>query len=165
MDDEDIGKQIVGSMKTVQWDIQNFRELDVAQLYTLLKLRVDVFVVEQACAYAELDEYDRHGETMHLSGQDEQGKLIAYARLLPPGLRYPEVNLGRVVVKKESRRKGIGHKLLDTALKEIEIKWPRQAIKISAQDYLQEFYEQYGFTRVSDIYLEDGVPHIEMLKK
>ena len=98
-------------MKTIQWDIQTFQELRVEQLYALLKLRVDVFVVEQACAYAELDEYDRHVETRHLSGHDELGQLIAYARLLPPGLRYSEVNLGRFVIRKESRGKGIGHKL------------------------------------------------------
>ena len=152
-------------MKTIKWDIQNFRELDVAQLYAVLKLRVDVFVVEQACAYAELDEYDRHIETRHLTGHDEFSELIAYARLLPPGLRYPEVNLGRFVVRKESRGKGIGHTLLDKALKEIEINWPGGAIKVSAQDYLQKFYEQYGFARVSDVYLEDGIPHIEMVKE
>ena len=152
-------------MQTVQWDIQTFRELDVAQLYALLKLRVDVFVVEQACAYAELDEHDRHIETRHLSGHDEFGELIAYARLLPPGLRYPEVNLGRVVVRADSRKQGIGHQLLQTGLHESSRCWPQAPIKISAQDYLQRFYEQYRFVRVSDVYLEDGVPHIEMLKE
>ena len=152
-------------MKMIQWDIQTFQELSGEQLYALLKLRVNVFVVEQACAYPELDEHDRHVETRHLSGNDEFGELIAYARFLPPGLRYSEVNLGRVVVRKESRGKGIGHELLDTALKEIEINWPRRAVKVSAQDYLQPFYEKYGFVRVSDVYLEDGIPHIEMVKE
>ena len=152
-------------MKTVQWDIQTFREFEVDQLYALLKLRVDVFVVEQACAYADLDEHDHHIETRHLIGRDEFGKLIAYARLLPPGLRYPEVNLGRVVVRADSRQKGIGHQLLQTGINESSRCWPQAPMKISAQDYLQRFYEQYGFVRVSDVYLEDGIPHVEMVKK
>ena len=152
-------------MKDIHWGLKTFQELEVEQLYDLLKLRVDVFVVEQVSAYAELDDYDRHVETRHLSGQDEFGQLIAYARLLPPGLRYSEVNLGRFVVRKESRGKGIGHRLLDEALKEIEISWPGSAIKISAQDYLQKFYEQYGFVRGADVYLEDGIPHVEMVRE
>ena len=152
-------------MNTIKWDFQTFRDLDVEQLYALLKLRVDVFVVEQACAYAELDEHDRHGETRHLTGQDELGELIAYARLLPPGLRYSEVNLGRVVVKADSRKQGIGHQLIQNGINESSRCWPQAPMKISAQDYLQRFYEQYGFTRVSEVYLEDGIPHIDMLKK
>ena len=152
-------------MNAIQWDIKTFQELVLSQLYELLKLRVDVFVVEQRCAYPELDEYDRHEETRHLMGRDESSDLVAYARLLPPGLRYSEVNLGRVVVKSESRRQGIGHKLLQIAVQEISCCWPRSPIKISAQDYLQAFYEQYGFTRESEVYLEDGIPHIEMMRK
>lgn len=152
-------------MLIISWNINKFHELAGEQLFDVLRLRVNVFVVEQQCAYPELDEYDRHAETRHLSGYDEVGQVIAYARILPPGLRYPEVNLGRFVVRKESRGQGIGHQLLREALKEIQTCWPGGTIRISAQDYLQKFYEQYGFARVSDVYLEDGISHVEMVKE
>ncbi len=144
---------------------QTFSQLTVEVLFDILKLRVDVFVVEQQCAYPELDEYDRHSETRHLSGRNDVGELIAYARILPPGLRYPEVSLGRFVVGADSRRKGIGHELLQAALQEISSYWPQNPIRISAQEYLQRFYSQYGFIRVSDVYSEDGIPHVEMVKE
>ena len=152
-------------MPNITWDIRVFDKLSIQLLFEVLQLRVNVFVVEQQCAYPELDEHDRHAETRHLSGHDESKQLIAYARILPPGLRFPEVNLGRFVVKKETRGQSIGHQLLREALKEIQTIWPGSAIRISAQDYLQKFYEQYGFEMVSDVYLEDGVPHIEMVKE
>ena len=152
-------------MSIIQWELKPFRQLSVDTFFEVLKLRVDVFVVEQECAYRELDEYDRQAETRHLSGRNELGQLIAYARLLPPGLRYPEVNLGRFVVRAGSRKQGIGHQLLQTALKEISRCWAQTPIRISAQDYLQAFYVQYGFIRVSDVYLEDGIPHVEMVKE
>ena len=152
-------------MSIIQWEVKPFRQLSVDTFFEVLKLRVDVFVVEQHCAYRELDEYDRDPGTKHLSGYGESEQLIAYARLLPPGLRYPEVNLGRFVVKADSRKQGIGHQLLKTALQEISGCWPKAPIRISAQDYLQAFYAQYGFVRVSDVYLEDGIPHVEMVKE
>ena len=151
-------------MNNIQWNIKTFQELRVEQLFEVLQLRVNVFVVEQQCAYPELDDYDRHPETRHLSGRNEVGELITYARLLPSGLRYAEVNLGRFVVRADSRKQGIGHQLLRQALQEISRCWPGHAIRISAQDYLQAFYAQYGFIRVSDVYLEDGIHHVEMLK-
>ncbi|MEO6202294.1 MAG: GNAT family N-acetyltransferase [Nitrospirales bacterium] len=147
------------------WEVKTFQQLTVDQLFEILQLRVDVFVVEQQCPYRELDEYDRHRETRHLSGCNEGGELIAYARILSPGLRYPEVNLGRFVVKAEFRKLGIGHKLLQTALQEISGCWSKTPIRISAQEYLQAFYAQYGFIRVSEMYLEDGIPHVEMVKE
>jgi ElaA protein len=152
-------------MLNPQWTFRAFQKLSVDQLFEILQLRVDVFVVEQQCAYRELDEYDRHSGTRHLSGHDALGQLVAYARLLPPGLRYPEVNLGRFVVRADSRKQGIGHQLLQTALQKISGCWPQTPIRVSAQDYLQAFYAQYGFIRVSDMYLEDGIPHVEMVKE
>jgi len=152
-------------MNNIQWDIKTFQELELEELFDLLKLRVDVFVVEQKCAYPELDDHDRHLETRHLLGHDEVGQMIAYARLLSPGRRFPEVNLGRFVVKAELRKKGIGHQLLQKALQESSRCWPKTPMRISAQDYLQTFYEQYGFIRISDVYLEDGIPHVEMVKE
>ena len=152
-------------MLKLVWEVKTFQQLQSTQLFDFLQLRVDVFVVEQQCAYPELDKYDRHPETRHLSGRNDGGRLLAYARLLPPGLRYPEVNLGRFVVEKDSRKQGVGHQLLKTALQEISLCWPQTSIKISAQDYLQNFYSQYGFIRVSEVYLEDGIPHVEMVKE
>jgi len=152
-------------MSINQWEVKTFQQLTVDELFDVLQLRVDVFVVEQQCAYRELDEYDRHVETRHLSGRNEGGQLIAYARLLPTGLRYPEVNVGRFVVKADSRKQGIGHQLLQTALQEVSRCWPKTSMKISAQDYLQAFYAQYGFIRVSEVFLEDGIPHVEMRKE
>ncbi|MCA9500102.1 MAG: GNAT family N-acetyltransferase [Nitrospira sp.] len=151
-------------MNDIQWKIKTFQELESEQFFDLLELRIDVFVVEQHCAYRELDEYDRHSETRHLSGRSEVGELVAYARIIPPMLRYPEVNLGRFVVKADFRRQGIGHQLLQTAIQEISGWWPKTPIRISAQEYLQSFYAHYGFLRVSNVYLEDGIPHVEMVK-
>ena len=151
-------------MNDIQWTIKTFQELKSEQFFDLLKLRIDVFVVEQHCAYQELDEYDRHSETRHLSGRSEVGELIAYARIIPPKLCYPEVNLGRFVVKADFRRQGIGHQLLQKALQEISHRWPEVPIKMSAQSHLHRFYAQYGFIQVSDGYLEDGIPHVDMVK-
>ena len=152
-------------MPNIHWEVKTFQQLTVDQLFEILQLRMEVFVVEQQCAYRELDGFDRDAETRHLSGLDASGALIAYARILPPRLRYPEINLGRFVVKAEARGKGIGHQLMQKSLEEIYRCWPQTLIRISAQDYLQKFYEQYEFVRVSDVYLEDGIPHVEMLRK
>ncbi len=152
-------------MNMLQCSKKTFSQLTAEALYEIMKLRIDVFVVEQECAYPELDESDCHSETKHLSGYDESSRLIAYTRILPPGLRFPEVSLGRFVVRANSRRKGIGHQLLQVALKEISGCWPQNPIRISAQEYLQKFYAQYGFIRVSDVYSEDGIPHVEMVKE
>ena len=152
-------------MGNIYWEAHAFHGLTVDQLFDVLQLRVDVFVVEQQCAYREVEEHDRHPEVRHLSGRNEGGQLMAYARLLPPGLRYPEVNLGRFVVRADCRKQGLGHQLLQEALRQISDCWPETPIRISAQDYLQGFYAQYGFFRVSDMYLEDGIPHVEMVKE
>jgi len=151
-------------MYNLQWDVKRFQELSVRQFFDVLQLRVNVFVVEQQCAYPELDEHDRHAETRHLAGYDASGQVLAYARILLAGLSFPEVSLGRFVVRKDARGEGIGHQLLIEALKVIQSSWPGHAIRISAQDYLEKFYGQYGFARVSDVYLEDGIRHVEMVK-
>ena len=151
-------------MFTPVWEVKTFPQLSSNQLFDLLQLRVDVFVVEQQCAYPEIDAYDRHPEVSHLSGRNEIGHLMAYARLLPPGLRYPEANIGRFVVRKDLRKMGIGHQLLQEALQKISQFGPQTSIKISAQEYLQPFYSQYGFVRASEVYMEDGIPHVEMVK-
>ncbi len=152
-------------MSDLFWNIQPYDQLTRDQLFDVLQLRVDVFVVEQRCVYREIDEYDAYPQTRHLMGHNRSGHLVAYARLLPPGLRCRQANLGRLAVQADHRKQGIGHQLLQTALEEASRDWPGHAIKISAQDYLQKFYERYGFTRTSDVYLEDGIPHVEMVKE
>lgn len=151
-------------MKNLQWNCRAFHQINTSELYDLLKLRIDVFVVEQNCPYPELDDKDQDKQTHHITAYADN-TIIAYARLLPPGLSYQETSIGRFVVHEDHRRQGIGSLLLETCLTQISNIWPNQAIRISAQEYLQSFYERAGFSKVSDIYLEDGIPHIEMLKQ
>ena len=151
-------------MLDLQWKCSLFHQLDTQQLYELMKLRVDIFVVEQHCAYPELDNKDIHPDTRHLLAYASEATLIAYARLLPPTLSYPEASIGRFAVHDSARRQGIGTELLTHSIKEVNHLWPNSDIRISAQDYLQDFYSNAGFNKVSDVYLEDGIPHIEMLK-
>ncbi len=148
----------------MKWNTAKFHQLTPDQLYDILKLRVDIFVVEQKCPYPELDEKDRHVETRHMTAFDDSG-LIAYTRLLPPGLSYPDVSVGRFAVKPSARNQGTGSLLMERTLEEIDKIWPDKVIRISAQAHLREFYEKFGFIKVSDSYLEDGIPHIEMLRE
>lgn len=151
-------------MNNLQWECHRFEQLTKQQLYAFLKLRVDVFVVEQQCPYPELDDKDHHTESHHLIAHDND-HVFAYCRLLPPGLSYAEVSLGRFVVNTAMRHQGLGSMLLKKSLLEANSVWPKINIRISAQAHLKEFYEKFGFEQVSDQYLEDNIPHIEMLKK
>ncbi len=147
-------------------ELKRFKQLGVDELYEFLKLRVDVFVVEQTCPYPEIDEKDRHPDTLHLSCKNrENGKLTAYLRILPPGLSFKEASFGRVVVAKEKRGEGISRTMVQKAVKIIEHTWPGNNIRIGAQVYLKQFYESLGFKAVSSEYLEDGIAHIDMMRK
>ena len=148
---------------SMKWNTTKFHQLTPDQLYDILKLRVDIFVVEQKCPYPELDDKDRQVETRHLTAYRDSS-LIAYARLLPPGLSYPDPSIGRFAVESSVRNQGIGSLLMEKSLEEIDKIWPDKAIRISAQEHLRKFYEKFGFIKVSDSYLEDGIPHVEMLK-
>ncbi|MCD4676709.1 MAG: GNAT family N-acetyltransferase [Desulfobacula sp.] len=152
-------------MIEIQWKIKSFNHLDKDELYELLKLRVDVFVVEQNCPYHEIDGKDRHPETLHLIGRNKDKELLAYLRILPPGLSFKQVSFGRVVVAKESRGQGISDAMLKIALDQINRTWPNENIRIGAQVYLKKFYESNGFEAVSKSYLEDGIPHIDMIRR
>ena len=151
-------------MIQIDWKIKSFSRLGRDELYEFLKLRVDVFVVEQKCPYPEMDDKDRHPETLHLAGKGKGGELMAYLRILPPGLSFKEVSIGRVVVAKESRRQGISDTMLKIALDQINRTWPNENIRIGAQVYLKKFYESHGFEAASESYLEDGIPHIDMIR-
>jgi ElaA protein len=152
-------------MAQIQWEIKKFSELTAAELYELLRLRVDVFVVEQACAYPELDGKDLDFETRHVAGRMADGILAAYLRILPPGVSYPGVSIGRVVTAKAFRGRGLSHELIETALALARKNWPGMPIQIGAQEYLRGFYQSHGFEATSKIYLEDGIPHIDMVRK
>lgn len=149
----------------VSWQALYFSELSTIQLYECLKLRVDVFVVEQNCPYPELDDLDTLQSTVHLLGY-EGDKLVAYCRLLAPGAVYDQYcAIGRVAVAQTNRQDGIGRVLMNEAIRATKQYWPKAACKISAQFYLQQFYQSLGFENCSDIYLEDGIEHIAMLLK
>lgn len=154
------------NLKT-SWQAKHFNELTLNQLYDLLKLRVDVFVVEQTCYYPELDsennELDRNQETIHLLAYQDS-KLVAYLRILAKGQSYEEyISIGRVAIAEQARGTGLGHELMIEALKLCQQHFPNENIKISAQEHLTRFYQQHGFKQVSEMYLEDGIPHVSMI--
>lgn len=151
-------------MPTWQWS--SFQELSNYTLYALMKLRQDVFIIEQDCIYPDLDDYDQNA--WHLLGWEFDGEsnaLVAYARLLAPGVKYAEPSIGRVITTKSQRGKGTGKALMQSMIQHCQSTYPGQGIRISGQQYLERFYHELGFETVSDMYLEDDIPHIEMLLK
>lgn len=147
----------------IDWKLKSFDDLSNKELYSIMQLRAEVFVVEQNCPYQDADGKDL--KSFHLMGFDTNGKLIAYTRILPPNISYSEASIGRVVSSPSVRGKGVGKKLMEQSIVEIEKSFGRVPIKIGAQLYLKKFYEDFGFEMSSDEYLEDNIPHIEMLRK
>ena len=146
----------------MKFEFKSFSELNNDELYDILKLRSEIFVVEQDCVYNDLDGLDKQAVHQFLK---KDGEIVAYSRLLKPGTRFPEYSIGRVVVKASERGTGLGIQMMEEAKKFILNEWKATSIKISAQPYLQRFYENLGFKVVSDVYLEDGIPHFGMLLK
>ncbi|WP_316737508.1 GNAT family N-acetyltransferase [Pedobacter aquatilis] len=140
---------------------KHFSALNITELYELLKLRSDVFVVEQECVYADLDNKDQ--ESFHILYYAD-GELSACTRLLPKGLSYDEVSIGRVATSAKQRGTGLGRKLMEVSIAACYENFGHSPIRISAQHYLLEFYQSLGFVAQGDVYDEDGIPHIEMLK-
>jgi ElaA protein len=149
-----------GPAPRLGWRCVPFAALDAATLYALLQLRSRVFVVEQRCAYLDPDGADP--QCFHLLGRDAAGTLQAALRLVPPGLKYVEASIGRVVTSPETRGTGLGHELVAQALRESALIYPGHGLRISAQAHLQRFYEAHGFRAEGETYLEDDIPHIEM---
>lgn len=147
----------------IRWKALAFSELTNLELYELLKLRVDVFVVEQNCPYSDLDDKDTLDGVLHLIGVSAEQEIIACARLLPPGVNYPEPSIGRVIVREDYRKQGTGHQLIEAAIKYCYQQWNENSIQISAQQHLTNFYTSHGFRCNSEPYLEDGIPHIGMI--
>lgn len=145
----------------LQWKIKRFETLSVSELYKLLQLRSEVFVVEQNCVYQDIDGKDE--KALHLIGEDN-GEIVAYARLFKPHDYFEEASIGRVVVRETSRAQKLGHILMREAIQLIETHFEVTEITISAQLYLKHFYESHGFIQISDTYLEDDIPHIRMKK-
>jgi len=147
---------------TLIWTTKPFDGLTLAELYALLQLRSEVFVVEQTCAFQDIDGLDQAAH--HLLGYTAAGELAAYARLFDAGISYAQVSIGRVVTSPRYRRFGLGRQLLGQALGQCAALFGPQPIKIGAQLYLQAFYESFGFVQQGEGYLEDGIPHIYMVR-
>ncbi len=144
----------------IQWVIKAFEELTPHELYSIIRLRNEVFVVEQQCIFQDADNKDQ--ESYHLMyWQDDQ--LIAYCRLLPPGLAYNEMSIGRVVSSPAARRTGAGRELISMAIEQCYKYFGRGPIRIGAQLYLKKFYASFGFVETGEVYLEDGIEHVEMV--
>ena len=146
---------------TIEWVCKHHSDLGLEQLYAILKLRSEVFVVEQRCAYLDPDGQDLDGDTCHLMGWDDD-QLVAYLRLLDPESQGGDVVIGRVLTAPAGRGKGLGHEMMEQALKQAQKRWPEVPIYLSAQAHLQGYYGRYGFVVAGEVYVEDGIPHIGM---
>ncbi|HEY2348796.1 MAG TPA: GNAT family N-acetyltransferase [Puia sp.] len=145
----------------INWILKPFAELTPYELYRILQLRNEVFIVEQNCPYQDLDNKDL--KSWHLMGIDDD-KLMAYSRLLGPGISYSESSIGRIVSSPLVRKTGMGKKLVDESIRQIKNLFQTDSIRIGAQFYLKLFYESFGFIQDGEIYLEDNIPHIIMLR-
>lgn len=148
----------------LSWKTIFFDALSLRELYEIGKLRQEVFVVEQDCPYVDFDGQDY--DCYHLIGLDEKEQLQAYTRLVPTGIAYKkEPSIGRVITSQAARGSGLGRELMFESMQACEKLWPGESIRISAQTYLLDFYNSLGFQSTGKEYLEDGIPHTEMLLK
>ncbi|WP_294245919.1 GNAT family N-acetyltransferase [uncultured Chryseobacterium sp.] len=148
--------------KEIIWKIKTFEELSVPELYAIIRARVDVFVVEQECPYPDLDGYDQ--KALHLWAEQD-GEVLAYCRIFSNGIKYTETSIGRVLTTEKARGKNLGKQLIQYAVETIENRFRTSEVRISAQDYLLRFYNGFGFEDTGKKYLEDNIPHTEMLRK
>jgi ElaA protein len=146
-------------MTQIAWRFVSFGELTTQALYGLLQLRSEVFVVEQACVFQDIDGADPIA--MHLLGSLD-GQLVAYARCFAAGAKFAEASIGRVMTRSTLRGGGSGHVLMREAIKNLQQHWGTQPIRIGAQARLEKFYTQHGFVATGVAYIEDGIDHIEM---
>lgn len=144
----------------MKFEFKPFAELSIEELYEILHLRAEIFVVEQNCVYNDLDGLDKSAVHQFIK---KDGEIVAYSRLLKPGTRFSEYSIGRVVVKQSERGIGLGIEMINAAKTFIINEWKATKIKISAQKYLRKFYEDLDFEVVTDEYLEDGIPHFGMI--
>ncbi|SNY63278.1 GNAT family N-acetyltransferase [Enterobacter sp. CC120223-11] len=148
----------------IQWNDLHHSQLTVQQLYALLQLRCEVFVVEQTCPYQDVDGDDLVGENRHILGWRD-GELVAYARILKSEEEFEPVVIGRVIVSQAVRGEKLGVKLMEQTLASCDQHWPQKALYLGAQAHLQSFYAHFGFAPVTDVYDEDGIQHIGMARE
>ena len=147
----------------INWSSKKFDNLTSHELYSVLQLRNEVFVVEQNCVFQDADNKDQ--DSYHLMGWDNE-MLVAYSRIIPLGLAYDSFpSIGRVVTSPKMRRTGIGKILMWQSIEELQKLFGKSSIKLGAQLYLKKFYESFGFVQSSEVYIEDGIPHIEMIRR
>ncbi len=148
------------SSANILWSLKSFHNLSSNELYDLLQMRQQVFVVEQTCPYRDLDGIDQL--SLHLTGR-KNNIIVAYSRIIPPGILYPEPSIGRVASHIEVRGTGIGRELFKRSMDECVKLFGHQPVKITAQSYLKNFYESFGFEMQGESFLEDNIPHIYMI--
>jgi ElaA protein len=141
-------------------EIKSYKELSLDEFHDIIALRIAVFVIEQNCPYQELDGKDKN--SFHLIARNENNKIVGTARIIPAGISYHEVAIGRVVTSPEARNHKLGHKIMENALTFIDQQWKNESVKLSAQTHLTHFYQKHGFHSTGKEYLEDGIPHTEM---
>ena len=143
-------------------EAKTFKDLTTIELYNLLQLRSEVFVVEQDCVYQDLDGKDE--KALHIIGKKDN-KIVAYTRVFKPGDYFTEASIGRVVVSKEERQHKYGYDIMEASIKAVKDYFNETKIKLSAQTYLKQFYNNLGFKEKGEEYLEDGIPHVAMVKQ
>ena len=143
----------------MNWQLKQFNELSAFEIYKILQLREEVFIIEQNCIYQDIEDTDLIAHHLFAIKNDV---CIAYARLIPPGIKYKDCSIGRVVVKKSERLNAFGKELMKQAITSLKNLFPNQSITISAQLYLKNFYQDFGFEAIGEPYMEDDIPHIKM---
>ncbi|MFB5678388.1 GNAT family N-acetyltransferase [Paenibacillus terreus] len=144
----------------MEWKLKTFHELTGHEVYRILQARVNVFMLEQNCLYPEIDGKDQTSRHLFL---EADGEIAAYCRLVPRGVSYDDASIGRVLVKEAYRGKGLAQELMKRAIAFLKDEWGETTVKIQAQNYLHGFYGSFGFQAVSDVYLEDNIPHVDMV--
>lgn len=143
--------------------VQAYTELNLDDFHDIIALRIKIFVIEQDCPYQDLDGNDKLA--FHLYFKDEKNQIVAATRILPQNIAYDEVSIGRVVVDKSSRGTGLGHELMEQSMVFVQSQFGAADVRLSAQKHLENYYEKHGFKSTGKEYLEDGIPHVEMLFK
>ncbi|QJR14168.1 GNAT family N-acetyltransferase [Usitatibacter palustris] len=145
----------------ISWRFSSFDDLTPRDVHEIFRVRIEVFVIEQNCPFQDVDGADL--PSWHLLGTNGSSDLVAYCRLVPPGVKFAEPSIGRIITTSQVRGKGLGRELVKESLVRAETLWPGQSIRIGAQARLEKFYNEFGFVKSSDPYDEDGILHIEML--
>ena len=146
----------------MNWTLKSFNDLTLSEFHDIIQLRLNIFVVEQDCPYLDLDDKDKIA--YHFFGSTDQGKIVAYTRLFAPGDYYKEAAIGRVVVHKDFRKNKLGFELMSRSIEQVESLFNTKTIRIGAQAYLKKFYESLGFQPTGHDYIEDGIPHMYMIR-